>query len=208
MKFIDLSGLKFGKLIVIKYMGRDKWGNARWLCKCDCNKTKIILGLSLKTGNTKSCGCSTSEMISIRITKHGMSNSKLYHTWEAMIQRCINPNCETYKNYGGRGITVCKQWIKFENFLKDMGKKSKGKQLDRIDNNKGYYKKNCRWINHKENNRNKRNNRLITYNNKTQCCSAWEEEYNLSDGSLQRRIDKLGWSIEKALLTPVKIYEK
>jgi len=212
MKFVDLTGLKFNKLTVIKYVGKDKWGNAKWLCRCDCDKTKIVLGLSLKTGNTKSCGCSSSEMISKKITKHGMSNSKTYHVWEAMIQRCTNPKCKAYKNYGERGIKVCRRWSNkkngFENFYADMGNPPKGMSLDRIDNDGDYCAKNCRWATRKEQARNQRKNLLITFNGKTQCLSAWAEEYKIPYDVLYDRIIIKKWPIKRALTTCVGKYIK
>lgn len=123
-----------------------------------------------------------------------------------MIQRCTNPNDKRYKNYGGRGITVCKRWRNsFEKFLEDMGEPpTKEHSIDRINNNGNYCKSNCRWVTRKEQNRNKRNNRLITYKGKTQCLIEWAEEYNINYDTLWCRIYKYGWPIEKALTTPVK----
>jgi len=184
-------------------MDNDKCGNFRWLCLCDCGKEKIVLYGNLKRGNTKSCGC-------FKI-KHGHTKnqkmSKTYSTWIDMIQRCTNPRDKQYKDYGRRGIKVCKRWLKFENFLKDMGEASEGYQIDRIDNNKGYCKSNCRWVTPKMNNRNKRDNHLETYNGKTQCLVEWAEEFNIDYGTLRWRLDH-GWSIGKALTTLVRKYKK
>lgn len=199
---IDLTGRKFGRLIVLKRVANSKYGKAMWLCKCDCGKEKIIFGYNLKNGHTKSCGCLK--------RKHGHKTrtkvSKTYNSWYSMIQRCTNPNDTAYHNYGGRGITVCKRWRKFANFLKDMGEVPKGHQIDRVDNNKGYCKSNCRWVTAKINNRNRRNNRLITHNWKTQCISAWAEQTGLSKGVIVWRLNH-GWSIAKALTTPVRTKE-
>ncbi len=199
-RFIDLTGGRFGRLIVIKRVDNGKQGNPTWLCRCDCGKEKVIRGNDLKTGHTKSCGC-------LKI-KHGHNTrakgvSKTYKSWYAMIQRCTNPNDKAYHNYGGRGVKVCQRWKKFKNFLKDMGEVSEGYQIDRIDNNKGYDKSNCRWVTSKQNSRNKRDNHLETYNGKTQCVSAWAEEFDIHERTLNDRLHR-GLSIKEALTTPVK----
>lgn len=203
---IDLINKRFNRLVVIKRVMDDKCGNRRWLCRCDCGILKIILGCNLLTGNTKSCGCLQKELTSSRSMLHGHRINKItsgtYATWQSLIQRCIHPTHRNYKNYGGRGITVCNRWLKFENFLTDMGKKPKGYEIDRIDNNKGYYKRNCKWVTSKENNRNKRNNHLIIFNGEIQCLAAWSEQYNISQHTLTMRLRR-GWPIPKALLTPV-----
>lgn len=201
---IDLVGQRFGRLIVIRKMDRDKWRNYLWLCECDCGRKKIIYGYNLRTGRTKSCGCLQKEMV----TKHGHNQngewSKTYNRWHSMIQRCTNTNNKRYKDYGGRGITVCHRWMKFENFLADMGETPPGLQIDRIKNDLGYSKENCRWVTSKEQQRNKRNNHLVTYERKTQCLSACAEEYNISFDTLWSRICKYHWSTERAITTPVR----
>lgn len=158
-KFIDLIGQKFGRLTPIKYVGKNKHSKSLYLCKCDCYKEKIVLGNSLVSGRTKSCGC-------LRI-KHGYSKrnnySKTYKAWRSMLGRCNNPKVSNYKNYGGRDnpITVCDRWDinkggSFENFLEDMGECPKGLSLDRINNDGSYEPNNCRWATNKEQANNKR----------------------------------------------------
>jgi len=143
--------------------------------------------------------------------KHGHNRknkrSGTYISWDSMIQRCNNPSNSAYKNYGGRGIKVCKRWLKFENFLEDMGNRPIGKTLNRIDNNKEYSSENCKWSTIKEQQRNMRNNHFIRYNNKEQCISALAEEYDINPQVLCGRL-KLGWPIKKALITPIEKYRK
>ncbi len=177
---------------------------AMWLCKCNCGQTTIVRGNSLGNGNTKSCGCLSREKTRKRLEKHGCSKTKIYDIWKAMIQRCVNPKAQAYKNYGGRGISVCKRWRKFENFLEDMGKQLPGQQIDRIDNNKSYCKSNCRWSTRKQQQRNKRNNRLITFRGQTKCLIEWSEKLGIDYQVIRIRLRQLNWSIEKALTTPVK----
>lgn len=208
MKFINLTGQIFERLTVIKCMGKNKHGQSLWLCRCDCGKEKIIDGNSLRKGFTKSCGCLQKEGITSRQLKHGHAKkeyrSNTYSVWHSILQRCNNPKNQAYKDYGGRGITVCQRWLKFENFLKDIGEIPKGLTLDRANNNRGYFPNNWRLATPKQQSRNRRNNRLETFNNKTRCRSEWEEEYNLPRGTLYRRIDQLGWSIERTLTTPAR----
>jgi len=204
-RFTDLTGQKFGRLIPIKYLG-----NYKYLCICDCGKEKIIYKYSLTNGDTKSCGCLNIE----RISEMGKSNkihghdsinkrSKIYQVWAGMKQRCNDKNMIQYKDYGGRGIKICKRWQGnngFINFLKDMGLPPTPKhQLDRIDNNRGYNKNNCRWATRKEQSRNRRSNRIICFHGKKQCLSAWAEEYNIKPSTLSARINLYKWSIKKAL---------
>lgn len=200
---IDLSKQRFGRLIVTKRVDNNKQGKSCWLCLCDCGKNTIVYSGSLKNGDTRSCGCLQKEIV----IKHGHSTrtkvSRTYNSWHGMITRCINFRHKKYHNYGGRGIKVCKQWMKFENFLADMGDVPEGYQIDRIDNNKGYYKSNCRWVTPKQNGRNKRNNHLITYDGKTQCMSAWSEETGIAKSTILYRL-KHSWSISKSLTTPVR----
>lgn len=209
-KIINLIGKKFGRLTVLKRMANDKHKKPMWLCKCDCGEEKIVLGLSLKSGNTKSCGCLQKEVVIKRSTKHGYNKRgkryKIYNSWSDMIKRCTNPNVHNYNNYGGRGIKVCKRWQhSFANFFEDMGEPpTKKHSLDRIDNNKGYCKSNCRWATPKQQQTNKRNSRLKTYMGKTQCISIWAEEFGINYDILYARIFRYGWSIEKALTTPVR----
>ncbi|KKN91257.1 hypothetical protein LCGC14_0221250 [marine sediment metagenome] len=207
-KLIDLTGKRFGRLVVICRDKKNRFGTLCWLCLCDCGKEKIILCGSLKSGKTKSCGCLRKEIISKIMTKHGHTKnrkqSQVYRSWYHIIQRCTNSNTKDYRWYGSRGITVCERWLKFENFLEDMGEAPIGYQIDRLDNNKGYYLENCRWVTPKQNGRNKRNNHLITHNGEIQCISAWAEETGISKNTILWRITH-GWSPEKTLTTPGKM---
>lgn len=203
-RFIDLTGERFGRLVVIKRVGKNKQGKSLWLCRCDCGNEIIVRGSDLKSGNTKSCGCLQKEKSSTCNTKHGHSDTEIYRSWHDMIRRCNNPNCKQYKDYGGRGIQVCKRWMKFENFLEDMiNSWEPGLTLERTDNKRGYYPDNCEWVTRQEQQRNTRRNHLITYNNKTQCIAAWSEETGISAATIRWRL-KQGWSPERALTEPIR----
>jgi len=178
------------------------------LCQCDCKKKVIVLGYSLKNGNTKSCGCLNLETK----TKHGQAqNGKrtgIYMSWVNMIQRCTNPNSTHYEDYGGRGIKVCKRWMKPENFIKDMIDNWKpGLTIERKNKNGNYCKKNCKWATRKEQARNTHRNHLITCFGKAQCIAAWSEETGISWYVIRWRITH-GWLPEKALTERVRQYKK
>ena len=187
-KAIDMIGKRFGRLVVISRAENSKAGHPRWNCLCDCGGTTITDGQDLRNGHTKSCGCLHKERDSEVHIKHGMSETPNYGVWTDMKQRCLNPNNKHYKDYGGRGIVVCERWDKFENFYADMGNKPKGLTLERRDNNKGYFPENCFWATRKEQNRNKRSNRIIKYDGKEQCLMTWSEELGINYNTLRKRL--------------------
>ena len=149
-RLIDHTGHRIGRLRVIK-RAPNRGQYAYWQCVCDCGKQLDVRGSSLRLPDrpTSSCGCLTLEKFKERITTHGATlNGKLspeYLSWSNMLARCRDPARPDFKYYGGRGITVCKRWLKFENFYADMGERPEGMTLDRKDNDKGYSKSNCRW---------------------------------------------------------------
>jgi hypothetical protein len=165
---IDVTGAKFGRLTVVKKTTNTR-GRKAWLCVCECGGTKVVEYSQLKNGETRSCGCL---FIAMSIDKigayktHGLSNSKVYRTWASMIARCKYPSASGYKNYGGRGISVCSNWQKFENFLSDMGEPRDGESLERINNDGNYEPTNCKWIPLREqrlNTRRSKRNKLLAF---------------------------------------------
>jgi hypothetical protein len=206
-KFIDLTGDVFGKLRVMKAVWSEKHKQTCWECLCDCGNLIVRRGSDLRGGKIKSCGCYNRETLKERAknrnTRHGMYGTRQYEAWRAMMKRCYNKKCDSYKYYGERGISVCEKWHSFNGFWDDM---KNGYQddltLERKDNNKGYHRDNCRWATIAEQNVNKRSVRQITYNGKTQTIVQWSKDLNINYGTLISRIYK-GWPIEKALSTPV-----
>jgi len=188
-KIINLIGQRFGRLVVISKADSEKNGHTRWNCICDCGGTTTVRSSHLLSGDTRSCGCIGREMLSKMCLKHGMSETTTYDCWAAMKQRCVNPSSHAYRNYGGRGITVCERWMKFENFYVDMGECPIGLTLERKDNNSGYYHENCCWDTPKTQSRNKRSNRIIKYDGKSQCLAAWAEELGIERHTLWYRLE-------------------
>ena len=167
----NLIGMEFGRLRVVSRVTNDKAGNARWLCLCSCGNQKEVLGRSLTSGRTQSCGCLLSEKSSERmkklLTKHGQSNSKLNHVYRSMKERCSNPNCKSYHNYGGRGIDVCNEWKdNFKNFYNWAINNGYRENLtiERINVNGNYEPSNCMWIPKKEQAQNMRKTKKIIIN--------------------------------------------
>jgi len=205
MKTFDLSGQVFGSLTVI---GRDEdlKSKSRWNCRCVCGKAVTCTTGNLRIKKTTKCRCSLREAARVRQTTHSLNGTTEHRTWSGMRNRCINPSNRSYAEYGGRGISVDPRWDSFERFLSDMGPRpSKMHSLDRYpDNNGPYSPENCRWATRLEQANNKRNNHELTFNGKTMNISQWAREVGISEDTLERRVNLLGWPTEKALTKPVR----
>lgn len=154
-----LDNQRFGRLLVLEEdtvqpkTHREK----QWFCLCDCGNTTVTRSYLLRKGITKSCGCLRVDTIkNVDTAKHGYYNTRTYHSWEGMKQRCLNPNSTRYSTYGAVGVTVCERWFDFKNFLEDMGERPEGKTLDRINPYGNYEPGNCRWATYKEQVHNRR----------------------------------------------------
>lgn len=211
-RFLDLTGQRFGRLVVIECSSTVP--ETRWLCRCDCGKTSVTSTGKLRSGWTKSCGCfkrdRSAEVNSVRMTKHGHSRTLEYRSWAGMIRRCTNPENKSYPNYGGRGITVCDRWRNsLETFLEDMGPApSPSHTIERVDNNGDYCPENCIWATRDVQANNKRNVPLIEH------CGGWRTLSDLAQasgvqkGTLRARIQRSGWDVDQAMSTPVIQYRK
>ena len=192
--FKDMTGQRYGRLVVLERAENDRHGNAMWLCQCDCGHKKIAMGQSLRAGKTKSCGCLLSESSKKRLSKivtnHGYSGTKIYSVYRAMIERCTKPQNKAFKNYGGRGITVCDEWMKDrERFFKwavANGYKE-GLQLDRIDVNGNYCPENCRFVTNKVNANNLRKNIKLEFGGETHTLSEWADITGISYTTIYQR---------------------
>lgn len=181
-RMASLIDRRFGILLVISYLGVASTRRHMWLCYCDCGEWTAIRGENLRSGNSTNCGCLREVANRAAIRKHGLSHKiPEYAVWKSIRGRCNNPNDPSYFNYGGRGIKICLRWDNFAHFMTDMGRRpSDGHSLDRIDNNKGYSPDNCKWATRTEQNNNKRSNRSITYQGRTQNLQQWVDELHFT----------------------------
>lgn len=202
MKKIDLAGQKIGRLTIKKEAGRDKRGELLWECECECGNTIIALSSNLRKANhTTSCGCYRKENAKNISVTHGQTGTPLYNVWAGMKRRCYQKKGKDYYLYGGRGISMCKEWKADFNAFFEWAKKTgykKGLSIDRIDTNGDYSPKNCRWVTNKQQANNKRNNRLLTYKGETHTMKEWSEKIGLNYNTLHNRL-RAGWPAERAL---------
>lgn len=192
---LSLDGNRYGRLVVVSEVSRQRKYIRQWECVCDCG-TKIIVRLgNLRSGNTESCGCLQQERASVSGSEratHRMSNTKTYRVWSSMKERCLTPTHHAYADYGGRGIRVCERWMRFENFLADMGEKPPGLTLDRTNNELGYDIDNCRWATWTEQATNKRTTVYATINGETKKMADWAKELGVSYSTISHRYQRFG----------------
>ena len=200
-RFIDLTGRVFGRLCAMFYVGRTASGGL-WHCQCTCGRWATLATSNFKYDRQISCGCYRREVE----CSHEETRMAEYTVWKMMKDRCSNKRSRLYVNYGGRGIAVCEQWRgSFRSFLNDMGHRPSSKHsIERVDNNGHYEPRNCRWATMREQLRNKRNNRRLTYDGKTMCLSAWAEHVGLPRYLLSGRLNR-GWTPEAVLTTPINL---
>ena len=195
----DLTGQKFGRVTAIKRI--DEPGQSKWICVCDCGKKIVAASNNLLRGNTNSCGCYQRERTSKAKRIHGERKTRLYTIWVDMRARCSRKSEPSYKNYGERGISVCKEWndsfLKFKEWAIENGY-SEDLTIDRIDVNGNYCPENCRWATAKEQANNKRTNLYITINGTTHTATEWCEINGIKYSTAMRRRQR-GWPLEKAV---------
>lgn len=195
-----MIGKKYGRLTVLKRVDLDR-KEPTVLCRCDCGNEIKVSANSLRTGNTKSCGCIAHEILMYRNIRHGLHGTKLYGVWKAIRQRCNNPNCDDYKWYGMKGVKVCEEWEDFKNFYDwamNNGYKE-GLTIDRISFDGDYCPENCRWITIQEQQENKRNCKIIEYNGESNTISYFAKKYNIKRSTLYDRIFIKKYSVEYAI---------
>lgn len=208
---MDLIGRRFGRYVIIKEVDQDKHGNRRMLCRCDCGVEKEVLLNALLSGVSKSCGCFQKEVVSEANIKHGFYKERLYRVWAGMKDRCNNPNNSRYKNYGGRGIKVCKEWeedyVAFRTFMLENGYDENAPYgqctIDRIDNDGDYCPENCRIIDNRQQQINKPSTRKYEYHGKMLTIDEALEGKNITRSGVIWRLKK-GWTLQDAIDTPLK----
>jgi hypothetical protein len=209
MKRIDLTGKVYGRLTVKEY-DKSKKERLFWICQCECGKIVSISGEHLRRGLTHSCGCFRKELSSMRLkktqTKHGLSRTTLYRKFTGMKRRCYSVKDKHYVDYGGRGIKIYDEWLKdFQKFYDwsiSNGYKP-GLSIDRIDNNDGYYPWNCRYVDIKKQQNNKRNNKIIIFKGEAMCVNDWSRKTKIPSNVISSRL-RMGWSVKDALTRRVE----
>lgn len=218
--FVDMSGWKMwehgvpdSRIIVLKRAKDKIYENGRrvvkWECRCSCGSNKVILSTTrgLTNGNTKSCGCLHSERAREAKIIHGETDSRLYHIWCGIKARCLNSNNAKYKNYGGRGVTICREWKQSYESFRDWSLNNgyaENLSIDRIDVNGNYEPSNCRWADNFIQANNRTDNFIIEYNGEIHTIHEWAIITGISAINIRNRIKNLGWTTEKALNTLVK----
>ena len=179
---IPLEGMRFGKLVVLSEYPARKGKAIMWVCRCDCGNTKVINGNNLRSGKSTTCGCS--------LKKHGMRNTRLWRIWDGMRKRCYNPRHKWYKRYGGRGITICDEWLQDHGAL-FAGALAIGYQdgltIDRIDVDKGYFPDNCRWVDMKTQSNNRGNNIVVDIDGACRTLADWADITGIGYQTIYRR---------------------
>lgn len=204
----DLTGKVFARLTVLGYVGLNVHGHATWLCRCDCGQHRVVARGGLVTGTSRSCGCLQRDRATEEKLTHGMSDTREYACWRAIITRCENQNLPQYKDYGGKGIAVCERWRhSFENFRADMGPRpTLEHSIDRIDNDGPYSPDNCRWATFTEQMNNTRRNVYLEFQGERLTIIQWARKLHIHYSALYYRI-RAGWGVERALTTPAKRYD-
>jgi hypothetical protein len=192
--------MTFGELTVVARAGRIR-NLALWRCRCSCGNEVVVSTDKLLQNKKHVCNIDGHGK---KLNSHGCSKTLTYASWEKMRERCNNPKYEKYKNYGGRGITICERWNDFANFLADMDERPSLKHsIGRIDNNGNYEPTNCRWETAREQGRNKRNSVFVGADEDRVLLLDVVERLNLNRGVVYGRL-KMGWSLLEALTKPVR----
>lgn len=201
MKLIDLTGQTFGNLTVLCRSPDDSTKHPKWVCSCICGTSTAVMGIHLRSGRIKSCGCWR--------RKHGWSKTPEYNAWSEMKQRCLNPQNHAFQNYGGRGIGVCDRWINsVENFIADMGPRpSSSHTLERRDVNGNYEPNNCYWATWAAQSNNKRVSLSFTHGGRTMTLKEWSNELGIGYTTLHYRLER-GMSFEEAISTEVRPWKR
>lgn len=205
----DLTGRRFGLLVVQGFYATNANRAGMWACLCDCGNYHVTEGRTLIRGHCRSCGCYKKARISAANKTHGGSTSSEYGIWASVNKRTSDPDNAAYPRYGGRGITMCAEWQNsYEQFIADMGPRPTNRHtLERKNNSLGYSKENCVWATYQEQARNRRSNRYLEFNGERMMVVQWAERFKIKDQIILKRL-KSGWSIEKSLTETVREHKK
>lgn len=190
--FKEMTGMRFGMLVVRELSSRKTGQQNCWVCDCDCGNELTVQGWHLRNGQ-HSCGCSKNVY-----KTHGLSDTRVFKIWSGMLQRCTNPKVRAYQHYGARGISVCDRWRRFEDFLADMGDAPAEHSIERVDNDRGYEPGNCKWLPQALQAQNRRGNVYLDVGGKTICVAEASRRTGIGEGAIRWRIRK-GWPVEKIL---------
>lgn len=214
MKIANMAGKQYGRWTVLNFSGAYSRSGTRkrtfWKCRCSCGQKRDVDGGNLRAGLSVSCGCFKIEQTKLLKRKHFIngrhynSHDKTYSCWCVLKRRCTDKNFIGYSDYGGRGITFCERWKKFENFLADMGDKPKGMTIERIDNDGDYEPLNCKWATIEEQNNNTSQCVFIEKDGLRLTISQWAKKLGMRYLTLYGRIKYYKWSIERAFTVPVR----
>jgi hypothetical protein len=193
-------GARFGRLTILGESPQRSGSFVAWGCRCDCGMIVIVAGVNLRSGHTRSCGCLLADKNRDLRSTHGLTDQiPEYKTWCAMRGRCLNPNNRHYPNYAGRGITICPEWDDFAVFYRDMGSRPSPRHtIDRIDNDGPYSPENCRWASPREQARNRRITRRLTWRGQTRSLGEWAEVTGIPYAVISRRLMR-GWTVDEAM---------
>lgn len=204
----NLTGQKFGHLTVLEKAGSDpKRAEWRWLCKCECGNLTIVPSYRLRHGEVTSCGCHQYDRNFC--SKKAKNYPRLYRIYRGMKTRCTNPKYPYWDRYGGRGISICDEWQKFDNFCDwalssgyEEDKRYPALSIDRIDVDRGYSPDNCRWATATQQANNTSRNHLISAFGKTMTIAEWSRETGIKDKTIYHRVAEYGWTPEEAVSIP------
>lgn len=212
MRFIDITGVKFGRLVVLRKDPETITSKViRWVCLCECGKSHNTTAGNLKKGHVQSCGCYKIDKAKTNTLKHGHTAgghtrfSGAYKSWAKMRERVISETCVNYDDYGGRGITIAPEWDSFEQFYKDMGPRPQGFSIERVDNQGMYEKGNCIWADRFIQANNKRNNVKIEWMGVSKAIGVWARDTGIPRDVLYKRIFTHKWEIERAMTQSVRM---
>lgn len=208
---LDLIGERFGRLLVTSKDRVDTRPNGHrvtfWKCKCDCGNELAVCTGSLRSGNTQSCGCLQKERASLanRVYREPVYKTRLYRIWIGMKNRCYNKHHASYQNYGGRGITICQEWLDLDAFCEWALNNGYSDDLTihRIDNDMGYFPDNCVWATYETQNNACSRNIFIEYNDEVHTLKEWSDILSIPYKTLYCRVQR-GWSVERAFTEEVK----